>query len=112
MNNYFTFIDGTTAALTPDTKVVLSPEGLDISKLKFDFVSYQRTYDDECYWDFSTYGGVDLSALSVEEVLERCKNGDKSKSHEFNIDTVIFDSNHTYVTVREVRKANSSIAIV
>ena len=80
-------------------------------------MSYKPDYDGdfgdgECYWDFSADGGIHLSDLSVEEVLERCKNGDKSKSHKFNIDTVIFDSNHTYVTVREVRKANSSIAIV
>ena len=91
--NYLILPDEATAALTPDTKIVIWPNGLNETDLECWMGQIENGL-----WHYLPTGCI--TSFTLEDLLDMCKNGDDPKNHEFVVDTVLLNSETLYVSYK------------
>jgi hypothetical protein len=95
-NNYIIFEDDTTAALSPNTKIVASPRGLDSSLLKENWGAPVNSA-----WHLLPIGCV--TEVTIAELLEMCKNPDDERDHKYVVDTILCDEEWLSLSLIEIK---------
>lgn len=95
-DNYIILEDDTTAALTPNTKIAVSPSGLDLSLLKADWFAPV-----DSAWHLLPIGCV--TEVTITTLLEMCKNPDNERDHKYIVDTIICDEDWLSLSLIEIK---------
>ena len=93
--NYLVLPDDTTAALTPNTKIIASISG--------EYVPPQIgcwSTPTNSPWHFLPIGCATFPTIA--EWLEMCQNADDVRNHKFIVDTVLCSLDFIHVLVKEI----------
>jgi hypothetical protein len=92
---YITFPDKTTATFTPETRIIVSPEGVNVKHLK------EGTGPDSWYVLPTDYVGN----FTLQQLLDVCIDGDTLENRNFiAVDTIVLTDTSTFVSTCKVRR--------
>ena len=90
MKNCLVFGDGSTAVLTPYTKVIASVKGA-------------KYLLQNGYWLSPVIDPWEVD-LTIDDWFKMCMNGGVIEDHDYVADTIVFDKNGIYVFVKEIHE--------